>query len=205
MNHVIALIAIVSAAWLSSAGAFGADALKVAIGQREIWHGSPASLGARRPFPEAWAGARDSVHRGRRADDAARDLRQHRCRRGGRHVGRVRRLCERRADPHHRRRVDRRGRLLVRARGFAGQVDGRHGRPHDFVFHDRRIHAFARAGLPGKIQGRCQASRHRRLSRHVHASDVRADRRRLVGAALCHGAAAQRSDPHHRARPSCRW
>jgi len=47
MNHVIALIAIVSAAWLSSAGAFGADALKVAIGQREIWHGSPASLGAR--------------------------------------------------------------------------------------------------------------------------------------------------------------
>src|SRR5262249_52268005 len=47
MNHVIALIATLAAAWLSRADAFAADALKVAIGQREIWHGSPASLGAR--------------------------------------------------------------------------------------------------------------------------------------------------------------
>src|SRR6266851_6068854 len=45
MTGTIALILVV--AWLSGASAFAADTLKVAIGQREIWHGSPASLGAR--------------------------------------------------------------------------------------------------------------------------------------------------------------
>ena len=35
--------------WLaaSASGVSAADKLKVAIGQREIWHGSPASLGPR--------------------------------------------------------------------------------------------------------------------------------------------------------------
>ena len=45
MAGTIALILVI--AWLSGASAFAADTLKVAIGQREIWHGSPASLGAR--------------------------------------------------------------------------------------------------------------------------------------------------------------
>src|SRR3984893_2302296 len=45
MTGAIALILVV--AWLSGASALAADTLKVAIGQREIWHGSPASLGAR--------------------------------------------------------------------------------------------------------------------------------------------------------------
>ncbi len=45
MTGAIALILVI--AWLSGASALAADTLKVAIGQREIWHGSPASLGAR--------------------------------------------------------------------------------------------------------------------------------------------------------------
>src|SRR6266849_8177891 len=45
MTGTIALILVV--AWLSGASASAADKLTVAIGQREIWHGSPASLGAR--------------------------------------------------------------------------------------------------------------------------------------------------------------
>src|SRR5215831_19105860 len=47
MIGAIAAFAILVVAWLSVASAFAADKLKVAIGQREIWHGSPASLGAR--------------------------------------------------------------------------------------------------------------------------------------------------------------
>jgi len=35
------------ATWISMSGALAADKLTVAIGQREIWHGAPASLGAR--------------------------------------------------------------------------------------------------------------------------------------------------------------
>jgi NitT/TauT family transport system substrate-binding protein len=35
------------AAWIGGCGASAADKLTVAIGQREIWHGSPASLGTR--------------------------------------------------------------------------------------------------------------------------------------------------------------
>src|SRR5437870_6819130 len=45
--RAVALAASLLVAWLVGASAFAADALKVAIGQREIWHGSPASLGAR--------------------------------------------------------------------------------------------------------------------------------------------------------------
>jgi NitT/TauT family transport system substrate-binding protein len=41
------LIAAAAIVWLSSSNAFAADAVRVAIGQREIWHGAPASLGAR--------------------------------------------------------------------------------------------------------------------------------------------------------------
>ena len=47
MIGAIARLAILLVAWLSGTSAFAADTLKVAIGQREIWHGSPASLGAR--------------------------------------------------------------------------------------------------------------------------------------------------------------
>jgi NitT/TauT family transport system substrate-binding protein len=45
MAGTIALTLLIAS--LSGASAFAADTLKVAIGQREIWHGSPASLGAR--------------------------------------------------------------------------------------------------------------------------------------------------------------
>jgi len=38
---------LVLATWISMSGAPAADKLTVAIGQREIWHGAPASLGAR--------------------------------------------------------------------------------------------------------------------------------------------------------------
>jgi NitT/TauT family transport system substrate-binding protein len=35
------------AAWIAISAAAAADKLTVAIGQREIWHGAPASLGTR--------------------------------------------------------------------------------------------------------------------------------------------------------------
>ena len=39
--------ALAVAAWMAGCAASAADKLTVAIGQREIWHGSPASLGTR--------------------------------------------------------------------------------------------------------------------------------------------------------------
>src|SRR6266508_2091385 len=48
MLHAIRIfVAVALAFWLGTGAALAADALKLAIGQREIWHGSPASLGKR--------------------------------------------------------------------------------------------------------------------------------------------------------------
>src|SRR3989442_12210614 len=48
MLHTIWVLAAVAlAGWLATEASFAADALKLAIGQREIWHGSVASLGKR--------------------------------------------------------------------------------------------------------------------------------------------------------------
>jgi NitT/TauT family transport system substrate-binding protein len=48
MLHAVRTVAAVAfAVWLGAGSASAADALKLAIGQREIWHGSVASLGKR--------------------------------------------------------------------------------------------------------------------------------------------------------------
>src|SRR2546426_11316395 len=48
MLHTIWVLAAVAlAGWLATGASFAADALKLAIGQREIWHGAVASLGQR--------------------------------------------------------------------------------------------------------------------------------------------------------------
>jgi NitT/TauT family transport system substrate-binding protein len=47
MIRVVPLIAVAGFVWLSSASVLAADKVRVAIGQREIWHGAPVSLGAR--------------------------------------------------------------------------------------------------------------------------------------------------------------
>jgi NitT/TauT family transport system substrate-binding protein len=47
MIRVVPLIAVAVFVWFSSASVLAADKVRVAIGQREIWHGAPASLGAR--------------------------------------------------------------------------------------------------------------------------------------------------------------
>ena len=46
MLHAVRIVvAVAFAAWLGAGASLAADVLKVAIGQREIWHGSVASLG----------------------------------------------------------------------------------------------------------------------------------------------------------------
>jgi NitT/TauT family transport system substrate-binding protein len=48
MLHAVRIVvAVAFAGWLGAEAALAADALKLAIGQREIWHGSVASLGKR--------------------------------------------------------------------------------------------------------------------------------------------------------------
>jgi ABC-type nitrate/sulfonate/bicarbonate transport system substrate-binding protein len=47
MIRVVPLIAVAVFVWFSSASVLAADKVHVAIGQREIWHGAPASLGVR--------------------------------------------------------------------------------------------------------------------------------------------------------------
>ena len=48
MLHAARLVfAVAAVGWLAATPVSAADKLKIAVGQREIWHGAPAALGER--------------------------------------------------------------------------------------------------------------------------------------------------------------
>ena len=195
----IALLAIV--AWLGTVEAFAVDTLKLAIGQRGKWDGAVPDLGSRAGiFKKHGLEPRDALYQRRRRDHAGGDLGQRRHRHERRNARRAGRFRQGRAHPHHQRAGDRRRRLLVRARGLADQVHGRHEGPDHGLFHHRLIHQLQRPRPDRSLQGRGEAGGDRRPGADVHASHVGPDRRRLVGAAVRHRGAAQGRNPGHRAR-----
>ena len=187
-----------------------ADEFRVRAGHVEA-RGRPARLvghldlrrrPARRHLQEAWPHARAALHPGRRRDPAGGDLRQRRDRRRGRHHGRAERLFEERAGAHHRRRDHRRRRpVLVREGGLADQDHPGLQRQDHRLFDQRLLDPRRRHRLHQAIRAhRRQGHADRRAARDHDRGDVRAGRRRLVGAAGRPRSARQERDPPDRHR-----
>src|SRR5262249_26793059 len=132
------------AGWLATIPAFAADKLKIAVGQREIWDGAPAALGERAGifrkhdldlellFTSGSGETMQAVIAGSVDIGVAAGT-----------LG-VMGAYAKGADSHHRGGIDRRGFVLVRAGGFAGQIDGRHeGSDHGLL--DQRLVTHANA------------------------------------------------------------
>ena len=196
------VIAVLGALIAGSLPAAAQDTLKLAVGQRGNWDTSVSELGQRVGifkkhglaleilYTQGGGETQQAVVSGSVDIGVASGI-----------MGAPQPILQGSPVAHHRRRDDRRRRpVLVRAGELADQDAQGHGRQDHRLFDQRLVDARHRHRLHQAVRPEGEAGRHRRPALDPDAGHVRADRRRLVGAALRPGSARRGQDPHHRQR-----
>ena len=179
------------------------DTLRIAVGQRGLWDTSVAELGQRGGifkkhgialdilYTQGGGETQQAVISGSVELGVAAGI-----------IGRVRRLFEGRAGPHHRRRDDRGAPTCSGTCTAASpiKIAAGHRRQDHRLFDQRVLDARRRHRLHQAIRPQGQAGRDRQSALDPDAGDVRPDRRRLVGAAVRPRPDRAGQDPHHRHR-----